>query len=393
MIICSWNGGTLTVESESSWYLKSDTYLYGVGIADLDLDGTVEIAVGGNNYSGSRYSGVISILSWSGSGTPQFEKNITWWDTTGAASTYVRGLKISDADRDGMPEILTTGYVTRATPEGQLAIFTWNGVTAFTETIYNFTTFVGYATYLFALEVNDFDSNGVIDILCVGYASNGAGGWQGYGAFFTWNGAVISWLAQFWPSRGNGGNTRIYCVTTGDIDGDGTIEIILGGTYVDTGLTYGLMYIVYRASGTYFETQYSWRVANADTYEYGIGIGDPDRDGTQNIITTGYTNAATASAFLEVWDYPAFSILYEKVWYNASSTIGYALAICDVDQDGTIEMIVAGYNMQGQYRGDIWIWRLGVPEFGYEMLPILVMSVAIPFILVERKRRKSRKIA
>lgn len=167
---------------------------------------------------------------------------------------------------------------------------------------------------------------------------------------------------------------------------------MMGGSYANAGLSYGYIDIVYRYQGaTWGEAQNGWQVLSASTYAYGISTGDPDRDGSLNIITTGYANAATASAFLEIWDYPGFGLLYEKVWYNVSSTFGYALVVCDVDQDGTIEMIVAGYHMWTQYRGGIWIWRLGVPEFGYQMIPVLMMSVPVLFVLVERKRRMARR--
>jgi len=395
--IVSWDGRILSEENSLTWFLTGHTWATDVALADVDSDGVVEIVVSGRNYSGSRWGGFITVLNWSGNAgdNVRFEGNYTWFAVESGVNTYVEDVEVSDVDNDGRREIITSGYVTRSPYyEGQISIVTWDGISFHREFIEN-TTSSGH-TFYWGLEVNDVDADGRDEILAAGYNySSSYGTWSGYVRCIGWTGVAYGLEFQFWVTRGDGTDTRLEGVTSGDVDSDGVVEIIVTGYYKIGSAQYGLIQTVYRFGGsTYLENYVGWQVSSTDTKGYDVSVGDPDRNGDMEIIVTGQVLTTPASAFLEIWRYPGLTLMYERVWYNVSTTWAYRVVVCDLDDDGTFEMTLTGFYLDGSiYHGSLWIWRLGIPEFtpGGVILVVMMVSGTIPVILRRIQTRKTRR--
>jgi hypothetical protein len=210
--LCVWDGASLAFENVQTWYWTSDTYIYSVGIGDVDSDAQAEIVTGGCYWDGSAYSGQLCV--WSGA-TLAFEKVQSWlW----GGITEVRSVAVGDVDSDGQAEIVTGGYYSNG---AQLC--TWNGATLALENVQ--TWLWGTYTYIRSVAVGDVDIDGKTEIVTGGYCSGGA-------QLCVWDGGSLTFEnVQTW-SWGSG-ITRIESVAVGNVDGDVAVEVATGGSFND----------------------------------------------------------------------------------------------------------------------------------------------------------------
>jgi hypothetical protein len=128
-----------------------------------------------------------------------------------------------------------------------------------------------------------------------------------------------------------------------------------------------------------FKHQEQWYTLS-QTYVYGIATGDLDNDGTPEIVTAGrYHTGETSYAGEQVrygqikiwnWNGTAYALRHTLNWTLAGDGSPWwrgiqALTIDDVDNDGTKEIITAGYVWEhisvppwmGTYESEIGIWN------------------------------------
>jgi hypothetical protein len=183
----------------------------------------------------------------------------------------------------------------------------------------------------------DIDGDGSDEII-MGLGSGGSGWLE----VFEYNAGTVShraWISVHWNAYGSAdGETRPAC---GDLDGDGRDEIVVG---LDSSGT-GWFEVLDDETGGYAHLAWprvAWTGYNSANGETRPACGDLDGDGLDEIILG---LGSGGGGWLEVFNWNAGSVLHEvwiKVnWSSYGSSVGETRPACgDLDGDGRDEIVV-----------------------------------------------------
>ena len=227
--VWSWNGQNVTLKASAKW-IGTIVCLYA---ADLDADNVAEIITAGStrNETGNSAS---SLRIWQ-------MKNGQLSLKAQSDGTSVNSIFVSDADNDGIPEILTVGRArTDNLTISQLCL--WNfedNALTIDKSLSLEAANVKSANSVFA---SDLDNDGVQEIVIGGYSDN-LNNSKGQISIWQWSGQTFMLKAnQTWQlgagtaktiAGGTQGNTAVNNVKAADLDGDGYKEIVTSGFAYD----------------------------------------------------------------------------------------------------------------------------------------------------------------
>jgi len=137
----NWNTDTEDWDAVPVWTDYGDATVYGIGIADIDEDGTPEIGVG--SYGGTP-SGWL--FEWNGTGY-----EMVWHAEYPGGEPVIESVALGDADNDGHQEFV---FGTQ-----QVHIIGWNG-----ETYYEKATLTDPQSMLAGMNICDFDTDGLNEL-------------------------------------------------------------------------------------------------------------------------------------------------------------------------------------------------------------------------------------
>ena len=181
--VWQWDGQTLSLLSTKEWRLVDGYALNSVGntqgntlvstvkAADVDNDGVPEIVTSGFTYDGNKVEGQLRIWNWSG-GILNLEKSQEWQNLDITEHT---SMSINDVDRDGVKEIITSGYTVgygsfalNATDKSraELKVWSWDGTTLTLEQSKDW--IVNESVAAWNVGTGDVDNDGVVEIMTVG---------------------------------------------------------------------------------------------------------------------------------------------------------------------------------------------------------------------------------
>jgi len=249
LCIWQWDGNRLDLKKSVEWCAMNEAYAYSVYAHDLDSDGETEIVTGGYDNDLTNSSGQLRIWHWSGTELT-LEANEEWRMVEGVygvtisgspmGNTMVNNLKVDDIDDDETPEIVTGGWTYDGEKiNAQLRIWNWNGRALILEKSHEWIT--EDITEIKAIAMDDVDDDEHVDIVTSGLTSV-------YGSFnnteATPNAAqlrVWSWNDETLTLKQNkdwtiGDGVVAWNVATGDVDEDGTVEIVTVGCMGMSGL-------------------------------------------------------------------------------------------------------------------------------------------------------------
>ena len=323
----------LSIEGCASWYWINDTTITSVVAGDVDSDGSPEIVTGGYYYDDTRK--VAQLAVWNGS-TLELERVTTWYWT---GNTTITSVAIGDVDSDGETEIVTAGcYHDGVRKVAQLAI--WNGTTLSLENV-TVWYWVG-DTCINSVAIGDIDHDGTTEVITAGYYHDGT---SNVAQLAVWNGQTLSLeriTVWYWV-----GETPITSVAIGDVDGDALIEIVTGGYYYDDTREVAQL-AVWNGSTLELEGVTAWYWVG-DTRINSVAVGDVDGDGSAEIITGGYYHSGVKIAQLATWDGATLSLENVTGWSWIGDTRINSVAIGDVDGDGSVEIVTGGSYHDGTY--------------------------------------------
>ena len=151
--------------------IMGNTLVNNLKVDDIDGDGIAEVVTGGFTYDGERVNSQIRIWNWNGH-TLTMEKSHEW---TTEDITEVKAISLNDVDGDDKVDIVTSGVTAfyggfsdvELPPEAaQLRVWNWDG---------NLLTLkqqkdwqIGEGVCAWNLGTGDVDSDGTVEIVTVG---------------------------------------------------------------------------------------------------------------------------------------------------------------------------------------------------------------------------------
>lgn len=203
-----------------------DVRLYSGSVADLDRDGTLELAAGGFVTTANRRRATVFVYRQAGDEWKPLTDG-GWLGGGGGNGSTVRNVEVADLDGDGSPEVIALGRVGSKTKEASARLVVLalhdGALRELAKVEWNVATY----THGFGLAIGDLDGDKRPEIVTTGFLFDGT----------TEHGFVRSWsydksLVLRGETRLAGtidASVRINDVAIGDVDGDGRAEIVTAG--------------------------------------------------------------------------------------------------------------------------------------------------------------------
>jgi len=292
---------------------KLEYRLWGLDIGDANNDGRPDIVAGGGDGHVFVFDGKDHRQLWK---SPDLVRD-------------AHGIRVADVDSDGSNEIVVgCGYRTDV-PHGRIYVFNWS---THQEMFKDAAISKEFDTKLRGMAVADIDRDGQNEIIAGSGVALGEKPGEGYVRVFSGMDGRLEWKS---PDT----NGDVEGLVVADSDGDGNLEITGGNGYrYFQGYAFQYRYRGPGGVGSPPVYEQVWFSDNIGPKAYGLGVGDIDRDGVNEIVVgnqPGYIWAFDGATRQVKWKSPLLG----------SDILGIALA--DVDQDGVVE-IIAG---QGGYQG------------------------------------------
>lgn len=329
-----------------------ECYVYGVG--DTNGDGYDDLVVAQpSGANGQSSEGLVKLYRGGASG---LSTTLTWtWESNQSSGRGGKSIAGGDYNGDGYADVaIGAPYYKNGTTDYAGAVWVINGTSGTASTSGAITMGGGYYDYLAwdMAAIPDVDGDGD-DELAIGLEGGG-----------TYNGAIyvqrgsptgIPSTPDQILSDTNYGALATAALRSGDIDGDGTPELVLASVEGASGLGYGGSVEIWKGSTGGFS-------GSADRTLYGLGysgfgasvvVADLDNDGYGDLVTGEYawkdgTSAdgrarlTYGAANLDDLEDPAS---FSNIWMSYSATtFAYALAPAgDVDNDGYPDILATSY--------------------------------------------------
>lgn len=308
----SYDGYVVSVEYYAGAYSvdwtspRFGTRVWGLRAGQFDEDENIEIIIGDGDGKVRAIDGKTKEIEW--------ESEYLVRDA--------HGILLHDLDHDGKNELIVgTGF---KTDQG------WGQVYFFKpDSSEPYDTLPPFDSRLREIDVADVDNDGREELIVCSGVSLGDIRGEGYIRIFDLETKELEWKSPDLQGCIEG----LKCV---DLDGDGTLEII-----VSNGYRYreGWCYI-FRYDGTDYTR--IWRSENLGPKAYGLDVADIDNDETLEIVVSNM------DGYIFVYD----GITRQLEW--KSKNLGrdiLGLTIADPDKDGQLEIIAGqgGYNGKGDF--------------------------------------------
>ena len=197
-------------------------------------------------------------------------------------------------------------------------------------------------TVVNSVATGDVDGDGKIEVVSGGYYFDGT---RKVAQLVVCDAASLSVervKAWYWV-----GDTTINSIALGDVDGDGIVEIVTGCTYVDGGRLIAQL-AVWAGNSLALDRITVWVTGGSNCALNSVAVGDVDTDGQIEIATGGhYFDGARNVAELKIWSGSTLVLEQNKPWYWVGNTTVTSVAVGNVDGDGQVEIVTGGYYYDG----------------------------------------------
>jgi hypothetical protein len=237
-----WDGDNLVLDKMVEWCAASEASANSVYASDVNDDGVIEILTGGFDNDLNNSSGQLQIWHWDGEelfsvANEEWRLKEEGYGLTISGgvmgNTFVNNLKVGDVDGDGASEIVTGGFAYDGEKiNAQLRIWNCSGQTLLLEKSQEWMT--KDISEVKAISLNDVDGDGQVEIVTSGvtaaqgsFAKNATDKEMAQLRVWSWDGKTLTLKqSQDWTI---GEGVCAWNVATGDLDKDGTVEIVTVG--------------------------------------------------------------------------------------------------------------------------------------------------------------------
>jgi hypothetical protein len=381
--IWNWNGENFTLEVNCNW---AGT-LRSIYAADLNGDGRDEIITGTTVTNGTSSYNTLRIWSWD-------NKNLVL--KASYEGINARSIFAGDVDNDGVPEILTAGAIFKDNATfAQLCILRLEENQLILEKSYEWRT-DGDASAN-GVYAYDLDRDGVLEIITSGY-DHGLTNSSGQLRIWHWNGQDLQIKANAEWRLVEGvygvtvtgapmGNTLAENVKVADVDGDGTPEIVTGGFAYDGQKTNAQLRIWNWTGGVLaLEESHEWFTDDITEIKC-VSLGDVNGDGHVEIVTSGgdavyggfQSGTKPEMAQLRIWSWNGETLTLDQKenWTIGEGVYAWNVGIGDIDKDGTVEIVTVGCMYVGSLCDpDLRIWSLQSSSDSSASYKYLIVAIA-----------------
>lgn len=327
--------GTGTFQAAVS-YNSGDQNAYSIAVADVNDDGLPDVLVANVCASGSSCSnGSVGVLLGIAGGT--FQGAITY--NSGDQTAY--STAVADLNGDGKPDLIVANEcaISTSCANGSLSVLLGNGDGTF-QTATSYSSGGYHATSVAVANVAGASnppallvanqcasssncSNGTISVLL----GNGNGTFQ----------APVSY---------NSGGEYAYSIAVEDVNGDGNPDLLVANqcqTYGSCGNGGGVSVLLGNGDGT-FQTAVSYNSGGYEAYSIAVGNLNGNPSGPLDLVV-----ANSCASFSDCENGGGVSVLMGNgdgtfqpaVSYSSGGYQAVAVAVADVNGDGTPDLLVA----------------------------------------------------
>ncbi len=305
---CNWTDAVCWWENDSSGDSWSEHVVQGgypgpegLTCADFDGDGDMDVAAASD-----------------------IGNDISWWENEGSGTSWtrhlvddpqskIRTLDFGDIDGDGEMDLV--GCIEWA---NQVAWWENNGSGQ------SWTMHVVASSFAVAWDAQceDIDGDGISDIVACARTGDTVAWWDNVG------GSGTNWVMHVIA----GAFDDPRCITTGDMDGDGDMDVLATAFLADDVAWWSND----GGSGAYWTLH---TIDPAFDYAHGVSAGDFDNDGDNDVIATSLYPSDVA------WwnNLDGQGSSWEKCWLTLDLEEARCTACADTDGDGTLELFAAGW--------------------------------------------------
>jgi hypothetical protein len=203
-----------------------------------------------------------------------------------------------------------------------------------------------------AMTIADVNNDNQNEIVTAGYFHDGLR-WISH--VIVWNASTLApekTTAWYWAN-----DTQVTCMTTGDVDGDGQVEIVTGGSFFD-GYRWLAQLIVWNGSTLVAEKVTNWYWTNS-TQISSVAVANITGGVGLEIVTGGaFFDATRWNAQLIVWN--GSTLVAQKVttWYWTSDTYINSVAVANISRSTSLSIVTGGaFNDSLRSNAQLIVWN------------------------------------
>jgi hypothetical protein len=207
-------------------------------------------------------------------------------------------------------------------------------------------------TNVSSVAVGDVNGDGKNEIVTGGWYNDG---YRWVAQLVVWNASTLTpekFTSWYWTS-----DTQVASVALGDVNGDGQVEIVTGGSFFD-GIRWNAQLVIWNGSSLAPEKFTSW-YWTSDTQVASVALGDVNGNGQVEIVTGGsYFDGARWNAQLVVWNSSTLIPLNIRTWYWTFDTDISSVAVGNVTGGSALSIVTGGDFFDGaHFNAQLVVWN------------------------------------